>query len=447
MIADAIGALRSALSSTLPPGGFRRSVAVLASGTALGQGLLVLVSPILTRLYSPDDIGVWAVYGSMLSIVAVVATLRYELAIPLPKDDAAAANLLAVALVALAGMGLLVAIVVRLAGSRLCLLLSAPALEPQLWLLPGSLLALGVFQALNYWALRRRSFAAVAGTKLGQSLGQALAQVVLGLLRSGPLGLLVADVVGRACSASSLAALVWRQDRVSLRQTSLQDMRAVAVRYRRFPLLSSTAALLNVVGAQLPLLLMASLYGMVVMGWLSLAQRVLVVPLNLIASSAAQVYVGEAAKARRTQSDQLPRLFTRMFWGMLLVTLVYVALLALSAPTLFPLVFGASWNESAAYVRILAAMVVLQNVASPLSGTLDVLERQDLNLANEVVRFVLMMAAVVAAGHLAQAPRLGVALFSAAGALGYLSLLLTCAHAVRVRSNLMRPISSESDGA
>jgi O-antigen/teichoic acid export membrane protein len=66
------------------PGGFRQKVLQVAGGTALTQGLLVAASPLLTRLYSPEDFGVLAVYMSLVVFVVIGATLRYECALPLP---------------------------------------------------------------------------------------------------------------------------------------------------------------------------------------------------------------------------------------------------------------------------------------------------------------------------------------------------------------------------
>ena len=83
--------LRGRLLRVLPRGRFARSVALVTTGTALGQGLVVASAPLLTRLYTPVDFGVLAVYGSMVSLVAVVAALRYELAIALSRHDKAVA--------------------------------------------------------------------------------------------------------------------------------------------------------------------------------------------------------------------------------------------------------------------------------------------------------------------------------------------------------------------
>ncbi len=67
--------------------GFIRSVGVLVGGTAAAQVLMVLVLPLLTRLYTPDDFSVLAVYASILGIVTIAACLRMEIAIPLPQHE------------------------------------------------------------------------------------------------------------------------------------------------------------------------------------------------------------------------------------------------------------------------------------------------------------------------------------------------------------------------
>lgn len=100
-------------------GRFARSVTVLAGGAVLGQAITVLVSPILTRLYSPEDFGVFGVYASILGIVTVIASLRYEYALPLPEDDAIAANILALCFLLLLGMTGLIALLVYGLGDRI----------------------------------------------------------------------------------------------------------------------------------------------------------------------------------------------------------------------------------------------------------------------------------------------------------------------------------------
>lgn len=422
------------LRHVLPQGRFTWNVALLAGGTALGQALVVLVSPLLTRLYTPGDFGILAVYIAILSIFSVIAALAYEIAIPLPREDTTAANVLVLALSIVLMVSLLVGVATWLGAPFLTRLVQTPGLQSYLWLLPLGLLGVGAYQVFNEWAVRKGTFHVIAQTRLSQSIGMVVTQVGLGVMSAGPIGLLVGDVIGRISGTGTLVASLWRRDRATLRQVTLSGMRQVAIRYRRFPLLSSGGLLLNSFGLQLPLLLLVAFYSPQVVGWLALAQRVLGIPLGLIAAAVSQVYVSESARALHTAPEQLPRLLMQVTWGMLAIALPYVGLLALVAPMLFPLVFGPEWAEAGVYVRLLAVMFLLDGIATPTGGTLDVLERQDLHLLREIIRVALMSSVVACAGLMGFAPVTTIALFGGAGSLIYILYFLVSLYAMRVRA-------------
>src|SRR5262245_57367214 len=169
----------------LPGGVFGRSVLTLASGTAMAQLLLALAMPVLTRLYTPTDYGTLAVYSSTLTVLLVVASLRYEVAIPLPRDEPTAASLLVLTFALLGGMATLLSLLVWAWGDAFVATLKVPALRPYLWLVPVGFLGAGTYQTLSYWAIRRSAFTRIARTKLSQGVGQVASQVALGIARVG----------------------------------------------------------------------------------------------------------------------------------------------------------------------------------------------------------------------------------------------------------------------
>ncbi len=177
----------------LPGGAFARSVLTLASGTAIAQLLLALAMPVLARLYTPADYGALAVYASTLTVLLVVASLRYEVAIPLPEDEAVAGSLLVLALILVGAMTAVVSLVVWLGGDAFVAAVKVPVLRPYRWLIPVGFLGAGTYQALSYWAIRRGAFSRVARTKLSQGIGQVVTQIALGLARAGAPGLLIGD--------------------------------------------------------------------------------------------------------------------------------------------------------------------------------------------------------------------------------------------------------------
>ncbi len=414
----------------LPKGHFSRSVAVLAGGTTLSQALVVLAFPLLTRLYTPEDLGVLAVYTSILSILVVIASLRYELAIPLAENDEAAANLLGLSLFIVLWFNLLTALGVWLLGDQIAHWVNTPVLKLYLWLLPLSLFGSGTYEAFSYWAIRKKAFPPIAQTRVSQSLGQVLTQLILGLLKLRPGGLLVGDVVGRLSGSGILAVLLWRKDGRTIKGISIPEIRSVACRYRRFPLLSSGSALLNSAGLQLPALLLAAFFGPHVAGWFALGQRVVGVPMALLGRAVAQVYFGEASWLAREEPGALRRLFLMTARRLLLVGGIPIGLLSLSSPWLFAFVFGDAWFEAGRYVQLLAFMFLVQFVVVPLSQTLNILERQDLQLVWDAGRLILVVGGLVIAGILGCSAWTAILVYSIAMLVSYGVLFILCTTAI-----------------
>ena len=85
--------LREQIQRILTKGTFASDVAVMTSGTGLGQLIFLGFSPILMRLFTPGAFGNLALVMSISAIIAIVITLRYEMAIPIASEDKKAINL------------------------------------------------------------------------------------------------------------------------------------------------------------------------------------------------------------------------------------------------------------------------------------------------------------------------------------------------------------------
>lgn len=389
--------LRGAIAAVLPKGRFARGVTVLAGGAALGQAVTVLASPVLTRLYSPADFGVFGIYASILAILTVVASWRYEFAIPLPEEDAEAANILALAFLLLLGMTGLVALLVYGLGEQFTAWVKAPGAKPYLWLVPLGVLGAGTYQILNYWAVRKRDFPRIARTKLSRGLGRVAVQIGVGLVQSGPLGLLLGQLAGETAGSTTLASSAWKKDRQAFRAVSPKVMRQVGARYKRFPLFSSWGSLLDALSNNTPQLLLAAFYGATAAGWFALAQRVIAAPLNIVVDAIAQVYFGEVAQLLEDNPQATKQLFLKLTSRLALVGGLPVVVISIMSPWVFTVVFGSDWETAGRYAQILGFMFGARFVIVPLSHTLSVLERQDLFFVWEVVRIALVLSVLFAA--------------------------------------------------
>lgn len=361
-----------------------KGILVLAGGAALAQTIVFVISPVLTRMYSPADFGVLGVYTSFFSLALVIASFRYDLAVPLPDDDRTATLLVVLSLLMTGVSSLVLLCIIFWVGDHVDL----PIMKRHLLLLPLTLAGAGVYQVLNAWAVRRKEFAAVARTRVSQSMGKVLVQVGLGAVAVGPVGLILGETVGYVGGTWVLAKLVWRNSRQHVLNMSCGELAKVAVRYRRFPLVSTWSALLNVGALQLPALLFASQFGAESAGSFSFSQRIIAAPMAVVGMAVGQVYVAEAARLSSHDPGAAFRLFQNSAKKLFLVGVVPIGLLGVAAPFLFPLLFGPQWTEAGMFVQVLAPAFLGQFVVSPLSQTLNILERQDLQFIGDLVRFV-----------------------------------------------------------
>jgi O-antigen/teichoic acid export membrane protein len=428
----------------LPRSRFVQQVMLAASGAAVGQAIVVVSSPVLTRLYTPEEFGSFGVFQTLVNILGAVACLRYELAVPVSPTERASAEVLGVASLIAVGLGLLTLLVVALWGDTIAGWLDVPGVGPLLWLVAPSLTALGLYQALNGWAIRRGTFGLIATSRLTQPLGQVLPQLALGPLGIGPMGLALGIAIGWVAGASTFLCRLPRIDWEILRQIRPSGMLAAARRHRRFPTYSTLAALLNTSTRLLPSLLLAMLYGPAVAGWFHLAQRVIGLPVQFISVAVSQVYLSEAPKLAHGGGEGGPalyRLFIRTTGRLLVLGLIGIGILAIPGPWLFGLVFGPQWVEAGEIVRLLLPLLLARFVVFPISQTLNMFDRQDLHLIWDSCNGVILAVSFILGWQLRLGPSTTVLLYSLGMSFSYL------AHFLIAQRVILRHLTPPAGGA
>ncbi len=390
--------LRAFLEAKLPSGGFARSVITLMTGTTFAQALMILVAPILTRLYSPKDFGIFTLYSSVLGILAVVSCGRFELAIVLPEKDEDAANLLFLSILIcflMAGLTLLLAGFFR---TWLANLLGAPELAPWLWFLPLSLIAAGLFQAFNYWSIRRKQFSRLSARTIMQSTVTAGAQILGGqTFHAGASGLIAGSIIGQLSATGRLAGQIIRDEGKSLRSfINAADTKRTLLRYKDFPIYSSWSGMLNTASTMLPVLLLGYFFTPSVVGYYALGHRVLTTPMGVIGGSIAQVFYPWANEAK--YNGTLDRLTVDMFQRLLAIGFVPILLITIVAPDLFSLIFGARWVTAGEFVRWLSLWSLFVFISSPLSSLFSVMEQQRAGLIINIIMFTTRLLALIMGG-------------------------------------------------
>ncbi|HLO65419.1 MAG TPA: oligosaccharide flippase family protein [Holophaga sp.] len=405
--------------------GFMRSLASLAGGAAAGQIVAVLASPVVTRLFTPAEIGAFSVFSTAAMLLNSTNSLRYEMAIPMAENEERARHLVWLCFLLVGGFSLLLAGASWAWGPAFCEAVKVPSLIPHLWMLPLTVAAAGAYEALNFQAIRRQDFAGLAQARVAQGLGQSAVQVGSGFLAAGTAGLVAGDLAGRALSALRLlradlfkGPFPWR------------GVRQVAKDFDRYPKFMAGASILNLASIQIPFLLIPLYFGADAAGHYFLAYRTLFLPASFVGTAISQVFLGEAAERAR-EGEDIGRMTSRIF---LLLSAVYIPVYIIclaGAGVLFPAVFGARWSEAGRFAQVLAPMTLMWSLARPICGMLLVRDRLKESLAFTVFELAATVGAIWA-GHLAGSVERTALYVSMAGFLVSVTSIVRFLHAARV---------------
>lgn len=406
----------SAIKGKLPKNNFLKNAAVLAGGTAASQLITLLISPILTRIYSPEDLGIFSVYASIVGVIVIISGLRYEWAIPIAKTDRQAANVSIVAVTALLFITALSYIVALLGAPYFQKYQSLEKIYDHLWLIPLGVVLAGSYQILNFWSFRDNTFSAVAKTRMGQTLTSAVLQ--LGLFKLSALGLIAGQLGGQFVGIRGLAKISITKNRLT--KVKKKYVLWSVKKFKNFPLYSTWGALFNFAGMQLPLIAMAILFGPLAAGIYALTQRVLTTPIWIIGNSVANVFISKARRAN--ERGKLRKLVFAVYTSLATVALPFCLIFAISAPDVFALIFGENWRNAGEFARWMTPWIYISFVVGPLDSVFEIKDKQQIRTIFQGVMFVLRFAALIFGAKFGD-QYFAIGMYSLVTFLGYLILL------------------------
>lgn len=371
--------------------GFVRSVALVSGGAVVSQGLTVAVTPILTRLFSPESFGALGAFVSALTIVVSIGSLKYELAIPQVKSAKHARELAILAFAIVFLLSIFSAIIIAALKN-----LSPLEIDSYYWLLPLGLLFAGGFQIATYIAIRQKNFSALTTANIKKSLVQAMLQIAAGLMSLPGIFLIVGYVVSQGAAGFKILFFALYGHKIPHRLR----LAALSKKFARFPLLAAPASVLNAAATNISPFILIFYFGLHEAGLFALAQRAMGAPMAFLGNAIANVYLSEIPRLWEDSPERVRSFYIKTLKALLLLGLPLVTVSAGFLYYTVDYIFGDLWSGAATTVIVLAPLFLGQFVVSPLSQTLNVIGRQDVQLKWDALRLVVPNFGLVIAAHL-----------------------------------------------
>lgn len=390
---------------------FFKNVLFLSGGTFSTQVIGLLVAPLITRLYLPEQYGVLTVFISILGLFAGSECLRFELAIPIAENDEDAISLIALCLIVLASFSLIIFLVFLLSGNAIFGYLSATSIPHLRVLLPIGILLNGLYQILMRWNLRILAYGRISISKFVQSIVSNLLKLFFGVLHFSGLGLIVSQLFGENTAIIILGKTIFKKKYNPKKIFSIKEIKKLAIRYINFPLFSLPSTFISGISTQIPILFLSSMFSSSVAGLFSFSLGIVSIPVTLIGGSIGDVFFAEAASIGKGNVSEIQRLSKELFKKLFLVGLIPLLCLILSGPYLFELVFGSEWSMAGEYARILSFFAFSQLLFQPLSRVYDIFDKQKELLLITILRIILVVSSFLVTKLISLDPKQSIILY------------------------------------
>jgi lipopolysaccharide exporter len=412
---------------------FVRNILVVMSGTAVAQIIGLALTPIISRLFSPSDFGVFGSFISVASIIAAGATLEYTQAIMLPKEKEDAINLFVISCLGTIAVGFLCLTICILIPATVNGLMKTSGVWALALLVAATVVA-GLNRACQAWCVRVKAFKHTAASQVIRSFSSNGAQIGFGFLKGGATGLIISSVLADILASINLVRVLIPDLLVLRHSIRWGRIKQLAKDYRDFPMFSASQNVINALSSGLPVLLLTHFYGIMVAGAYAFGVRILQVPMGFVLSALRQVLFQKAGETQHQDGKLLP-LYVKITAGLFGLAFFPSLALFIWAPQLFTWIFGSQWGMAGEFARslVLWMMFVFCNLPAVLFAQLIRIQRTV--FLYDLVLLAARVLSLVLGGLYLNALQT-VMLFSVVGAFMNFILILLVGHAVMKNENL-----------
>lgn len=343
-----------------------KNISILVSGTTIAQLIPIILQPLLRRYFSPEEFGAYAVYLSLIGILIVIASLKYELAIILPEKDKTATNILALAVLINLVFSFVLLIIIVLFRRPVLNLINLPVhYSIYLYLVPLGVFLHSMYQSINYWLIRKKLFFSISLIKFIRRGSEGSAQIML-MFSKVSAGLVIGDIIGHFANCVSGIIQALRND-VNLMHVSIIKLKYVFKKYLEYPKFNVIPSFMSACSYLLPAIFINKFFSSEYAGYFDLSKLMLSIPLALIATSISNVLLQLISEKFRKNESFVSSLFSIIFL-VLFIGLFEIIIIRIWGVKLFNLFFGQEWELSGIISRVLVWSFALNFLVASFSS-------------------------------------------------------------------------------
>lgn len=370
---------------------YKRNIVRMVGARVISQLIPIIISPLLTRIYTPTEFGVFEVYLTVVSIAGIISNGRYALAILLPEKDEDSRVLALFSVVITALFTILFGIILYIFKNDFFALLNIESIKQHLPLLAINIFFFGVAEVFFLLELRRKKYKKIALNVIAQSSAMVISRVLFGFMGMGTSGLILSYLIGYIVSTLLLLYKIELTVSLEVFKNNVIELAKKYINFPKFSLLSD--GMQNVTNLS-PTILLNKYFGNDIAGYFSLSDKILGSPLWFVTSSVGDVYRQEGSEQFRLKGS-CKDIFVKTVRSLFFFGIVPFLLIFLIVPLLIPFVFGSDWTMTGTFVRIFSLMYFTAFLANPILYTVNILDKQKYSVVFQIMKLISILIAFV----------------------------------------------------
>jgi len=374
----------------LPDKSFSKNFLTLLSGTSVAQAIPFFVGPLISRLYTPADIGFFVLLSSTAGILSILSTGTYEYGVLVEKNDEDAKKIgetaIALSFVFLLFSFLLLLTIFLIANHN------SPTGISWLWfLVPFQAFLAGASNIQNFYLNRKRQYTDISAGKIIRASGMSALQVLSGFAKKA-WGLFPSQIIGQLITVFYL----WRRSKLQPKKNNkgIEDTVKHLLKFKKYPLLTLPGAVINELSIQVPIYILQFFFTASAVGLYALPHKFLNAPIMLIGATIGQVFFQRAVE-KKNQIEPIADTALSTYWFLFKLGLIPFSIIMVFGDSLFAWYFGENWRISGVYAQMLSPWLFFVLCGSPLSNLFIVLGKLRLSLKLNIGLLLLRITALL----------------------------------------------------
>jgi len=380
---------------------FFKNVATIFSGNLINQIIILLTYPIISRLYQPEDFGIFEQIRMIFSVLVIISSLRYESAIIISKEDNSVLNTVSLSILILVTFVIFILISIYIFGENIGVILKNPGIVPYLYWIPPLLLVAGLQQVFYNLSIRYNAYKTANYSNISKSTLNSILRILLGFKAATSIALFESRLLSYFISLlflmpRNLKKVIFG---INSNQITKRDILLAAHEHRDFPIYMSGSVIISQISTSVIPLILSSYFGLEFLGYYAMTNSTLNIPLYVIRNTIQTVFYQQVAEMKR-QGNPIFMFVLKATISIFIIGIIPVTIIVIYGPSIYSFILGDQWGYSGVFAKYLLPWIFTTIIGMPVTSIIPVISKQKYFLIFQFFNFSTRLLLIMTIYHL-----------------------------------------------